>query len=184
MSTEILRRRNRSFVFQPVRGVPVLGPAHSRPRSDYGKEFFPSAIDSLLKTGLPSEPERRVVETDRNVLLGQPQEYPATLVASLTRLLSKHANVKAAYLALMHDPAVDSRPHLVIGIEADGDPLRAIQEAGAVAREIAGQGEPVDFVAVQRGREGLDRYLLRETRPFYERTWGARLRFMFGAGRA
>jgi hypothetical protein len=154
------------------------------PRSDYGKEFLPSEIDSLLKTGLPTEPDRRVVKTATKVLLGQPKDYPAALVASLTRLLAKHANVKAAYLGLMHDPTVDSKPHLVIGIEADGDPGRAIEEAGAVAGELARRGEPVDFVAVERGQEGLSRYLLEDTKPFYERTWRARLRSMFGAGRA
>jgi len=167
-------------LFEVTRGTALV----LNPRSDYGKEFLPSEVDCLLRTRLPFEPETRTVMKATKLLLGQPKEYPAALVSSLTSLLSSHSNVRAAYLALMHEPSIDARPHLVIGIEADGDPARAIREAGAVAREFSKQGEPIDFFAVERDKGVLDRYLVEDTKPFYERTWSAKLKGMFRRGQA
>ena len=62
------------------------------------------------------------------------------LVDSLTQLLAKHGNVKRFFLALIYDPSVnDERPHLVVGIEADGDITNVIGEAGTVAADIMDQ---------------------------------------------
>ena len=110
-------------------------------------------------------------------MLGQPREYPSAMIASLTSLLAKHGNVKAAYLALMHDPSVDEKPHLVIGIEADGDFEKVVREAGTVAGDMAA-------VRVVRSEAGLSQYFIEETKPFYERTWGSKLRSVFGIGHA
>ncbi len=152
------------------------------PKSDYGKEFFPDQVEALLADGVNKRPSQRVVAKETQVLLGQPREYPAAMVASLTALLVKHHNVKAAYLALMHDASTDDKPHLVIGIEADGDFAKVIREAGTVAGDTAPDGEPVDLVRVVRDESGLSRYFIEQTKPFYERRWGAKLRSMFGAG--
>jgi hypothetical protein len=154
------------------------------PRSDYGKEFFPSEIEVLLSEGVNTRPAQRVVQKETKVLLGQPKDYPAEMVASLTTLLAKHSNVKAAYLALMHDPSVDEKPHLVIGIEAENHFENVIREAGAVAGDMAPAGEPVDLVRVMRGEHGLSQYFLEEVKPFYERTWGSKLKSVFGIGHA
>jgi hypothetical protein len=139
------------------------------PRSDYGKEFFPQEIEALLTTGLNQQASPRVTTAPTQVLLGQPAAYPTTMVESLRRLLSTHESVRAAYLALMHDPAHDEKPHLVVGIEAEGDVERVIREAGVVAGDAAPHGEPVDLVRVTRGEEGLSAYFLNEVEPFYQR---------------
>jgi hypothetical protein len=91
------------------------------------------------------------------------------MVASLTTLLAKHSNVKAAYLALMHDRSRDETPHLIVGIEVEGDFENVVREAGTVAADTAPAGEPVDLIRVVRGQSGMAKYFLEEVKPFYER---------------
>lgn len=154
------------------------------PRSDYGKEFIPEEVQHLLSVGLSQEPSQRIVEKETKVLLGQPSNYPSKMIDSLTQILSKHKNVNKAYLALMHDTSVDEKPHLVIGIEVDGDYELVMREAGNVAGDTAPDGEPVDLYRVEPNDTGLSDYFIHETKPFYERKWGSKLRSFFGTGNA
>lgn len=154
------------------------------PRSSYGKEFIPEEIQHLLSTGLSQEAQSRVAEKATKVLLGQPSNYPSKMVDSLTQLLAKHKNVKKGYLALMHDASIDDKPHLLIGIEAEGDIERVIQEAGNVAGDTSPDGEPVDLYRVDPTDKGLSQYLINETKPFYERSWGSKIQSFFGSGKA
>ncbi len=154
------------------------------PKSPYGKEFFPEEVRNLLADAVGQAATTRTVEKDTNVLLGQPAEYPSQMVNSLTQLLAKHSNVKRAFLALMHDTSVDEKPHLIVGIEADGDIDRVMREAGNVAGDTAPDGGPVDLCRVIEGETGLSDYFLREVKPFYERKWGSKLRSLLGFGKA
>lgn len=154
------------------------------PKSPYGKEFFPNEIEALLANGVNRLPEQRVTKSATQVLLGQPANYPSAMVGALTTLLSTRSNVKAAYLALMHDPTQDKKPHLLVGVEADGDVEQVIREAGVVVGDTAPNGEPVDLVLVERGDSGLSEYFIREVKPFYERRWGSKLKSFLGIGRA
>ena len=98
------------------------------PKSDYGKEFTSNEVEQLLKNGLSQAATQRVVEEETKVLLGQPENYPTQMIDSLTQLLAKHSNVKKAYLALMHDTSIDENPHLIVGIEAEGDIEKVISD--------------------------------------------------------
>ncbi len=131
--------------------------------------FTPAEVEALLSEGVSQLAEQRVVEKDTQVLLGQPANYPTDMVASLSTLLAKHSNVKAAYLALMHDVSRDEKPHLIVGIEAESDFENVIREAGTVAADTAPNGEPVDLIRVVRGESGVGQYFLEEVKPFYER---------------
>lgn len=153
------------------------------PKSPYGKEFFPNEIEALLTNNVNRLPEQRVTEKATQVLLGQPANYPSKMVESLSTLLSRRSNVKAAYLTLMHDPSHDEKPHLVIGIDAEGDIEQVIREAGVVAGDTAPDGEPVDLVRVSANERGLSEYFIREVKPFYERTLGGKLKSLLGIGR-
>lgn len=154
------------------------------PKLAYGKEFSPNEIEALLSDGVNRLPEQRVTKRATQVLLGQPAKYPEKMVDSLTSLFSKHGNVKAAYLTLMHDRSHDEKPHLVVGIEADGDIESIIREAGVVAGDTSPNGEPVDLYRVARDDKGLSEYFFREVKPFYERRWGSKLKSFLGIGRA
>ncbi len=151
--------------FEITRGAELI----LNPRSEYGKEFTRTEVEALLAEGVSRLPEQRVVEKDTQILLGQPSNYPTAMVASLTTLLAKHSNVKAAYLALMHDVSMDEKPHLIVGIEAEGDFENVIREAGTVAADTAPNGEPVDLIRLIRGEPGVGQYFLEEVKPFYER---------------
>jgi len=167
-------------LFETTRGATlILNPALS-----HGKEFFPAEIDALLTTCVNHVATERVVQKATQVLLGQPANYPSEMVASLTSLLAKHPSIKAAYLCLMHDAESSSAPVLVVGFDGDGDMKAAMREAGAVAADTAPQGQPVDFVEIKHGDSGVSEYLLGSVKPFYERSWGAKIRAMFPPGRA
>jgi hypothetical protein len=154
------------------------------PSSPYGKEFFPNEIQALLDTGMNHVPQTRVVQKETKVLMGQPANYPSEMVSALTSLLAKHSAVKAAYLCLMHDSSISEKPTLVVGFEGEGDISKAMQAAGSVAADTAPKGEPVDFTVLRRGEAGLSDYMFKSVKPFYERSWGVKLRSIFRAGNA
>lgn len=189
-SLEVLQKSiedEQSYLALPARSlfeITLGATLFLNPRSDYGKEFIPEEVQHLLSVGLSQEPNQRVVEKETKVLLGQPSNFPSKMVDSLIQLLSKYKNVNKGYLAFMHDTSVDEMPHLVVGIEADGDIELVIREAGNVAGDSAPDGEPVDLYRVDPADKGLSQYFINETKPFYERTWGSKLRSFFGSGRA
>lgn len=138
------------------------------PRSEYGKEFAPGEIAALLAGGLTHPAERRVVAEDTQVLLAQPAERPEALIAGVRAFLDKRPAVRRAWLALMHIPSQDQEPHLVIGVEADGEVETLLGEIGNVAADLSDSG-PVDLVQVRAGEEGLSRYFLENVEAFFER---------------
>ncbi|RUO29722.1 endopeptidase IV [Aliidiomarina sedimenti] len=189
-SLEVLQKsieREESFLALPARSLFEMTEGARlvlNPMSEYGKEFSPEEVAQLLSIGISRAPSPRVVEKETKVLLGQPSNYPSRMVDSLTQLLAKHSNVKKAYLALMHDTSVDERPHLIVGIEAEGGSEKVMREAGNVAGDTAPDGEPVDLYPVHENEQGVSDYFINQTKPFYERKWGSRLRSWLGSGRA
>lgn len=139
------------------------------PKSDNGKEFFPDEIEALLKSGVNKLPERRITQKRTEVILGQPANYPTDMANSLKTLFGKRENVKAVYLALMHDPTLDEKPHLIIGIDADGDVEQIIKEAGIIASDLSPEGEPVDLTPIKDVGSGINQYFINEVKPFYKR---------------
>jgi len=91
------------------------------PKAEYGKEFYPEEVAMLLATGGVSKPAERYIDKDTQILLGQPEEYPSAMVDALTTLFSQRKPVRRAFLALMHDQAVDEKPNLLVGLEVDGE---------------------------------------------------------------
>lgn len=154
------------------------------PKLEYGREFHPREIEALLAEGVPGLGEQRVSRKETKVLLGQPQVYPSRMVDALTMFLAKRSQVKAAYLLLMHDPSKDEKPHLVVGLDAEGDVEFLFREIGTVAADTSPNGDPVDFCRVAPGDRGLSEYFLESVEPFYQRSWGGRLKGMLGIGHA
>jgi len=151
--------------FEITRGAELI----LNPRSEFGKEFTSTEVEALLTEGVNKLATPMVAEKATEVLLGQPANYPTAMVASLTTLLGKHRNVRAAYLALMHDTSRDEKPHLMVGIECDDEFENVVREAGTVAADTAPAGEPVDLIRVIRGESGIAQYFLEKVKPFYER---------------
>lgn len=176
-----------SYLALPVRSLfeMTLGATlFLNPKSDYGKELSPEEVSHLLSNGIGREVSQRVVEKETKVLLGQPSIYPTKMIESLIQLLAKHSNVEKAYLALMHDTSVDEKPHLIIGIKADGDFEKVMREVGSVAADSAPEEGPIDLYRVENDETGVSGYFINQTEPFYERKRGSKLRSWLGLGKA
>jgi hypothetical protein len=154
------------------------------PKGDFGKEFSAQEISNLLANGGHAVADTRQVEHGTRVLIGQPAQYPTTLIDSVAKLLAKHPRVIKAYLGLMHDTSQDEKPCLAIGIELDGDFDQVKGSVGAVALDTAPKDEAVYILKVEKGDDGISRYLRTETTPFYERSWSTRVRALFGIGKS
>lgn len=149
------------------------------PKAEYGKAFYPEEVAMLLATGGDARPTEHYVDKDTQIMLGQPEEYPAAMVDALTSLFSQRKPVRRAFLTLMHDPAADEKPNLLVGLEVDGERAEIedlINEAGSVASETAPGEGPVDFCLVSEKERGISHYLIAHIQPFYQRRWGSWLR--------
>jgi hypothetical protein len=167
-------------LFEITRGAHLV----LNPKSDYGKEFVPAEVGALLSEGVSSLPDKRIIEKPTQVLLGQPKNYPSAMVTSLVTLFSKQKDVKAAYLALMHDASIDKDPHLVVGIEAENNYKKIVLDAGVVASASLSKTEYVDFIRVVPGNVGVGGYMIKNIKPFYERTWWAKLKSFLASSQA
>lgn len=171
----------RSF-FEMTRGMMVV----LNPGSDYGKEFAPDEIASLLHTGKPPSAVREINERSQ-VKLGPPADYPAVMVEALAEWLAQQPRVDAAYLCAMHDPSAGKQPSLLVGLQGAGDLVPVFQAAEPVVNYTAPSGTAVDFVQIRRGERGISQYMLTSVTPFYQRAkkrgWGAGLLSLVGAGR-
>ncbi|MGH1593832.1 enhanced serine sensitivity protein SseB [Yersinia proxima] len=173
---------NQPFIAMPVRVLfEMTQGAHLflNPKSEHGKEFWPQEVAMLLENGGLAQPAEMVVDKESQILLGQPEEYPAAMVDALIQLFSQRKPVRRAFLALMHDKSVDEKPNLLIGLEVDGsiDEIdQLIQEAGNVASDHAPDDGPVDFCVVNEKERGVSHYLMTHTQAFYQRRWGSWLR--------
>lgn len=149
------------------------------PKSEYGKEFTPNEVTLLLSNGGLNAPSELVLDKESQLLIGQPDEYPSAMIDALTTLFTQKKPVRRAFMALIHDKAVDDQPNLLIGVEADGDEKEIdalIREAGNVASETSPDDRPVDFCIVSEKERGISHYLISHTQPFYQRKWGSWLR--------
>ena len=171
-------------LFEMTKGADLV----LNPGLQYAKEFLPEEVAGLLEHDGPAF-ERRVVTQPTQVLLAQPKEKPERMLAALSELLPRYPEVKAAYLALMHDASRDPGPTLVVGIEGDGNLDRAVADAGHLAADTRPDERPVDFVRITpRDTGGIARFMLDTVTPFYRRDAGPpsgigpRLRAWMGRG--
>jgi len=188
-SVEVLERaaageseHEQSFVALPSRVLFEMTQGEElflNPKSEFGKELYPSEITMLLNTGGLAVPTELVLDAESQLLIGQPEAYPSAMVDALTTLFSQKKPVRRAFLALIHDKTVDPEPNLLVGIEADGTDSEVdalIREAGNVASETSPDDKPVDFCIVNEKERGLSHFLISHTQPFYQRKWGSWLR--------
>jgi len=139
------------------------------PGSPYGKQLTPqemaSIVDGSIFAPLPSE----VVSEAREVMMGQPANYPTHVTNALAAFFKTKKPVRAAYLAHVFDPKAGPEPHTMIGIDVDEgvDYPRLIAEAAIVLDGAAKKGELIDFIRITAG--GVSDYMTKETKPFYRR---------------
>lgn len=157
---------------------------HLNPMSNCGKAFSVKEVARLLDGGSGMGGTSQRVALDTPVTLGQPANYPYKMVDSLTLLFAQHMAIKKAYLALMHDDFSSYEPRLIVGVEAEGDVDATMRLAAEVAAAAVPDGDSVGMYVLGEDDGGISRYLRSETKPFYERKWGARLWSWLGSRRA
>jgi hypothetical protein len=139
------------------------------PYSDFGKELLREEVANMLDgTVLDAKHKQITIEKETQVLLGQPAVYPQKVVESLKMLFLTKPVVKAAYLGWIHDPASADPPHLIIGLDLDGEDTSVTNEAGFTAYQCLQPDEIIDFIRIRNGGSLVD-YFTQETTPFYVR---------------
>lgn len=151
---------NARDLFEMTRGMRLV----LDPNQAHAKPFSIEEVAALLDGSLFQQTQSTVVKKETRVMLGQPRELPQAFMDALSSLFKTLPEVKAAYLAMISYEGSQDEPHLVIGVEVDGDYQAVIQQAGFVAGEVIG-GEVVDFVEIGSG--AISEYLTNSTRPFY-----------------
>jgi hypothetical protein len=150
------------------------------PGQPQGKVFLPPEIDALLTQGIAAPVAPAAHEAEPPVEIGVPADYPVELVEGLTRLFAQHGAIKRAYLALLKDSSARQPFSLLVGLELDKPiDLQSIG-IGHVTTAYAPDTMPVDILVLDETEDdGPSRYFREQAEPFYERSWGQRLRAFF-----
>lgn len=149
-----------------TQGAPLL----LNPGSPYGKEFIPEEIAAIVDGSLWDNIEHRITPEGTEAMIGEPFNYPEELAGALERFFATKPEVSRAWMAQFYNPADGQPPHILIGVELDGDVGTVMNEAGMVIRSIDVQEPAIDLIRVT-GQEGpgLDEYFLQKADPFYQR---------------
>jgi hypothetical protein len=152
-------------VFTMLRGKDLV----MNPGAEYGKIFTAQEVESIVN-GSVFNPQETPDVGGKEILLGQPKDYPRHITDALRRFFARTRDVKAAYLAHAFIPEIDQAPHTLIGVEVVGDWRNVVEEAGVVVREVAKPGEIVDFVQLRpQATDTIGDYMQQQTKPFYAR---------------
>ena len=152
-------------LFEMVRGTALV----LNPGSAYGKFLTPAEIESLLDGSIFNpEPSKNLDAGGKQILLGQPSNYPHHLTEALSKFFATQKEVEAAYLARAQIAGEES-PHTMIGISTTGDYSALVQAAGPVINPVLKNGEIVDLIQLGQPADPVSDYMLRNTKPFYKR---------------
>lgn len=131
----------------------LLNP-YSRP----AKEFLPDEIKKLRNGELFKADEEHTIKAGITISLGIPANYPTELVETLKKYCDTRAEIKAAYLGLMHDSSSNETPHLLIGLDITNNEKEIFGEVAETIRTHIAKGEPVDMINVSDNR-GTSKYI-------------------------
>lgn len=138
------------------------------PYSDYGKELIPQEIENLLNGSIFEKTNQMEIKEDTEVLIGQPSKYPTELVKALSNLFTSEPNVKSAYLGTIKMDKSEKLPHLIIAMDMEGNMSSVSGKAGALAEQMIGKNEIIDFIKIENNN-GISDYFINRTKPFYKR---------------
>ncbi|MBC7937278.1 MAG: enhanced serine sensitivity protein SseB C-terminal domain-containing protein [Rhizobacter sp.] len=138
------------------------------PYSDYGKELLPGEIETLLQGNIPGARHTTItVEKETPVQIGQPANYPTTIVDSLKNLFAERPAVNAAYLGWIYNPSSGEPSHLIFALDIEGPHQEITREAGYAAQQLSKPNDIIEFI--QLDNSGLSNYFITDTEPFYTR---------------
>lgn len=135
--------------------------------SPVAKEFTPGEIAGLLGGG-DGEAAARTLGSPGAVVISLPEVEPLAYLAAATTVFARHHGVRAAYLGWIHYPQAGTPPHLIIGVEGEGDLKDAMYDASSASDAGGDPNSLVDFVAVTPDADGIAAWLYKNGRKFYE----------------
>lgn len=107
---------------------------------------------------------------DREVLVGQPKEYPTALVEGLRALFASAGCVESAYLVQMYDPRSGEPPHNLVGVLMKPGSMKAFSDfAPEMARatdHVRKEGEFFDIVDMSTETE-MGKFIASKNKAFY-----------------
>lgn len=143
---------------------------HVNPFSQFGREFFPREVASLLKTGQIDDSMNMEVVADENVVLSPPASPPVELLRALSVLYSRtHPQVRAAFIAECTHAKESIPATLLIGLDVEAEEEQVLRNSSDVVRECESRDPIVDLAIISGSDSKIARYFLSEAKPFYER---------------
>lgn len=115
------------------------------PSSSYGVHWSADDLAAILGRPVP-----RTLTEDTNVMLGEPQDRPAALIADLTARLAADGRIDEAWLALAHWPA-DDHWGWYLDLRADVSPDDVLPDLQAAFTTDNLAGRPIDILVQARG---------------------------------
>lgn len=133
-------------------------------------------FSNFFKYSKPQQTVEKITTSAGTVLLiGQPANYPKALMDLLETYFAQIIVIRAAYLAQIQIPADGEPPHILVGIQFDGDPKAGLDTIAAELTDLVSQLETpqgkVDFKPIVGGP--IDDYLVTRTNPCYRRSFRA-----------
>ena len=158
-------------LFRMTMGVPMV----LNPNTEYGMEFSPEDVVSLLGSDTVNNEELLMSDEEYDedgVYLEYLRGTPKKLIQTMTAILGDYSEIEAAYLAVIHEPAVDAEPHLLVGIKGNGDLDATIEAIAARIPEDDNDSEyeMFDFFTINDDDPEISEFLLEQVKPFYSTT--------------
>jgi len=160
---------------QLLTGMPEDVVLMLNPCTEAGKEFTSTELKALAAGLLfeAYEPLEAEDEEEEQIVLGEPKEVPALLIAGLKRHLPSLPFVKKASVILTFIPSRGRMPFPVVGLELDENAgasyLDLMLDLHVYVRDKVDKELYVEFHEIRHDYDGeIDRYFRKETKPFYE----------------
>ena len=163
-------------LFRMTLGVPMV----LNPNTEYGMEFAPEDVVSLLGSGnvnnqgdLLDGDDDEIGDFDPDgIYLDILEKSPEQLISKLTSVLGDYPQVETGYLAMIHEPSVNEEPHLLVGIKGHGDLDETIQLIANRITEADNDSdyEVFDFFTVSEDDPDISDFLEEHVEPFYTTT--------------
>ena len=143
---------------------------HVNPFSQFGREFLPREVASLLTTGQIDESENMEVVADENVILSSPANPPVELLRALSLLYSRsHPQVRAAFVAESTHADEKLPSTLLIALDVEEEEEKVLRDSSDVVRECESRDPIVDLAVISGSDSPIARYFFSKAKPFYER---------------
>ena len=160
--TTYLKLKARDF-FELTRGERIF----LNPGCEVAKGFTAKEISDLLDGTIFQPRERFLIDKDTEMLVGQPSDYPASLVTVLSDQFTKNPLVRTAYLALVGSSTIDDKRRFIIGIDVEGDWENILAEAQQAISQDEFQNATYKFIRIDNSP--VCRFMITQTEAFYRR---------------